>query len=103
MSPEELDRLFVMMETAYFSAKGEANPVKQAEDWRDCVAAARAYLALGGTRNVHVYLNIALSSLGMVREALDSCAAGLRSEPGQANLVFNSKIYSDFLSKGTMN
>ncbi len=97
MTRDDLDRLFLMAEASYFSARGEA--VSSAGSWENCVSLSAAYASAGGTKNVHVYLNFALNSLGRIREAFDSCLSGLRIDPGNEYLLANLKMYLEHLSR----
>lgn len=48
---------------------------------------------------VHLYLNRSLNQIGRVREALESCDAGLRAVPEDQNLRFNRSLYVEHLTR----
>lgn len=97
MTSLDVDRLHFMAEAIYFYAMKAEDPAVKAKYWEDCVAVSRAYSALGGKENVHIYLNFALQSLGRVEEAYESCVEGLRIDPEQEYLLVNIKHYAKYL------
>jgi hypothetical protein len=88
-----LDEVFGAAERSYFKGL----KTEHRDDWIACVAVCNAYLEAGGTKNVHPFLNFALNRLGRIREALESCSAGLAIEPENVHLDYNRRLYEAHL------
>lgn len=80
-------------------------------DWQRCVHYALTGLGKPPTKTVlfvnpveravdiHRYLNVALNRIGDVQAALKSVKAALEAAPGDPNLDFNRKIYSNHIAR----
>lgn len=77
--------------------------------WQPCVDFGRIALSKPPTEtllfinhndryDIHSYLNVALNNIGQIKEALDSCNAGLEGNPNDAHLLHNKKHYESFLN-----
>jgi hypothetical protein len=85
----ELEGVFRLAESAYFQARETGSRV----DWVICISFSELYVRMGGDKNVHVFLNFALNSVGRVAEALESCKKGLALEPANEHLLTNRRLY----------
>lgn len=98
---------FALARMFYFLAQ-EGGPYER-RNLERCVYFARIGLNLPVTKtllfinpldrnyDIHRYLNMALSKLGNVKEALESVNIGLQSKPNDQALLTNKKIYEDWL------
>lgn len=92
-----------------FSEK--AHQTGDVRDWKRCVHYAMAGLGKPPTRTVlfvnpheravdiHRYLNVALNRVGDVQAALKSVKAALEVVPGDSNLDYNRKVYSNHIAR----
>lgn len=67
------------------------------DDWAACAAFSQVYVGMGGERNIHPFMNLAMNRLGRVQEALESCRAGLLVDPTDEHLLHNKRLYEDAL------
>lgn len=80
-------------------------------NWNRCIHYAKHGLSLPPTKtgsflspllrnvDIHTYLNLALTSVGRVDEALESVREGLKHWPDDKNLLFNEALFVDHLAK----
>jgi glycosyltransferase involved in cell wall biosynthesis/2-polyprenyl-3-methyl-5-hydroxy-6-metoxy-1,4-benzoquinol methylase len=80
-------------------------------NWEKCAHFATLGLSLPPTQTVlflnpverdceiHKYLSFALNKIGNVRGAYESIKIGLKSQPDDASLLFNKKVYEEFLMR----
>lgn len=100
---------FALAKTFYFlAAQGGVNEIR---NWEKCSHFANIGLNLPLTKtllfvnpldreyDIHRFLNMALFKLGNVQAALDSANIALKSQPHDANLIFNKNLYETLLTK----
>lgn len=100
---------FALAKIFYFKAH-QGGPAEM-RNWERCVYYATKGLQMPPTEtilfinplersyDIHRYLNMALSKLNRVDEALQSANAALRVRPNDAGLLTNVKIFSEYLLK----
>lgn len=79
--------------------------------WEKCAHFAKLGLSLPPTQTVlfinpverdceiHKYLSFALNKIGNVKGAYESIMVGLKSQPDDSSLLYNKKIYEEFLMR----
>lgn len=97
----------------YYHMAMQGGPVEM-KLWEKCVHFGKLGLTLPLTdtilfinpmdRNyeIHRYLNLALSKLGRVEEALESASTGLKYNPTDSHLLVNEKIYKEWMAKSSI-
>jgi glycosyltransferase involved in cell wall biosynthesis len=103
---------FAVARVLYHLAMGGVGGVVNVRrNWERCVYFAKLGLSLPPTRTllfvnpleraheIHVFLNIALNSLGDVRGALESARLGLQGNPADTNLAHNAKLFERHLAR----
>jgi glycosyltransferase involved in cell wall biosynthesis len=100
---------FALARMFYFIAM-QGGP-QEFRNWARCAHFAKMGLALPETKTllfvnpvdrdveIHKYLNMALNKLGDVKGALSSVDTGLKSNPTEATLYGNKKLYEAFLAR----
>lgn len=80
-------------------------------NWQKCSHFAKLGLQMETTKTllfinpqerafiIHQYLNVALSKIGDINGAIDSCNAGLSANPDDSNLKFNKKFFQNIVFK----
>lgn len=82
------------------------------QDWKRCAYYGQLALERPKTETVlfineldrfliHEYLNVALNHLGRVKEAAESCRAGLKGLPDSPHLLHNLRLYDQLLAPKT--
>lgn len=100
---------FALAKMFYFLAN-QGGP-DEFRNWEKCVYFSQLGLKLPETKTwlfinplereyeVHKYLNMALSKIGRVQEALNSVLDGMRKKPNDQHFVHNKKIYETLLAR----
>lgn len=84
------------------------------ENWERCVNFSRRAMALPESGadgflpdkrlcDIHRFLNVALSNLGFIREALESVNSGLDLNPDDSQLLYNKRLYEKHLASEDIN